>query len=537
MSHKPEKFRKSSRTQSQVFKHVIDARLKFLSKEVISYLSTSHLDETIQILSKSEETQKFVVERIIEIIQEKLQNEKESTILQLVEENQLLIHSIQQYKNQESSIINLKNDKKQIEAALKTTQTSHNELEKHLQQTERGLQEKTKITKEMGSYKYEMESCKKQLEALKAKVMEGHGDFDTLKSINETLKAENIMMEKELNSTKEELEKKKELIEKLNYSLMISETERLTLKDSYKELSGNVHQIKETQQNQVQEINPFTSFASQLRHLQSEEVTNVKIKELHQQCEDQAKEIDLLTNKLKTTMEDSHALRVFFIVCASFTQKILKNSQLEKEVSKTGNLTNKNHELYEQLKLEQELNQKYSNEMEQLRNTLYVSFIANYFYHYMFYFDHVKNAIDTTKSEAIQKQFIDLKKYYQSLVDQNISQLKEEFEVFLWENTRTLFIFSTFLDLRMKDVKEEYEETLASIHTAAEEKLADTQKEMSTELEMTTQELKSAKEANYKYEHLTAEFEKQLEEIVASNAALMEDLNHKQTEIEVLRQI
>ena len=74
-----------SKSDNAILRALFEQRLDTLRNNIISFIGNALKDETVNILNESDTTRAFVVDRILEVVSENLESEKETTIYKLIQ--------------------------------------------------------------------------------------------------------------------------------------------------------------------------------------------------------------------------------------------------------------------------------------------------------------------------------------------------------------------------------------------------------------------------------------------------------------------
>merc|ERR1712045_795775 len=84
LASKLEAFKETYKNKNETLRILFEQRLDALRNNIIDFIGNALKDETAITLNKSDTTRGFVVDRILEIVSENLESEKETTIFKLI---------------------------------------------------------------------------------------------------------------------------------------------------------------------------------------------------------------------------------------------------------------------------------------------------------------------------------------------------------------------------------------------------------------------------------------------------------------------
>eukprot|EP01084_Bolivina_argentea_P296351 510392_1 len=260
-----EALRETYENKNATLRILFEQRLDTLRNNIISFIGNALHDETAKILNQSETTRAFVVDRILEVVSDNLESEKETTISKLITKiNQLTkTNNILTIENKE-----LKSNNEIFQNTQKNVENNSEEVNKLKQIiTEKEHKIKTQTDK-VKTIKDELQIKTHEFDRLQSQNDDQHEQIQKLHSkLENTLKnlqTQQIHFDKRSIENKQfknlNEENKKELkqcngqVNCLKTSLMKSESERLILRKQYMEIGNKLEEITNKQSKQMKEF-------------------------------------------------------------------------------------------------------------------------------------------------------------------------------------------------------------------------------------------------------------------------------------------
>ena len=311
-------------------------------------------DETANILNQSDTTRAFVVDRILEVVSDNLESEKETTIYKLIQkvndltkkcdelsiENQRLTNDNQAFLNTQKVIDNnseqlnkLKEsivDKElKIKSQTDKIKSIEDELKIKIHEFERQQSQSDQQHEHIQKLHEKLENTLKNLQDEQNKFAKHKGKFEQYGMENKQLKQMNERYCHDLKQCNKQ-------IESLRTSLMKSESERLVLRKQYMDIGQKLESITNSQNNQV--------------------------KQFEQQQKEKNESIVEIKNKLQQLLLENEALKVKL-----HKQSHSLSKKMKQELGKTKVLCDDVSILRKQLESERNISKMYVDEIQKLK--------------------------------------------------------------------------------------------------------------------------------------------------------------------------
>eukprot|EP01083_Nonionella_stella_P058061 152169_1 len=399
---------------------LFEQRLDTLRNNIISFIGNALHDETAAILNESDATRAFVVDRILEIVSDNLESEKETTIFKLINkvnhlttecdtltiknnelktDNDALTHKQNNIDTDSDALHSLKQSVTEKELKIKTQSDKIKSIEDDLQIKTHEFERQQTQNDEQHEH---IEKLHAQLESALRNLQQRQTEFEQQSIEHKQMKAIH-------DANHRELKKGRKQIESLRASLMKSESERLVLNKQYMEIGTKLECITKDQNKRMKQFE------------REERDKNQEILIIKQQFQELIIQNKALKRKLH---EQSHCL----------------SKKMKKELSKTKTLCDDVSILRKQLESERNISKMYVDELQKLKMEL--------------------NTKERKVSDAISSQKKKMHKYYQKMIDANMSRLRDEYES------------------HIKELKQKHEEKVRRIQENEQQKFTEKQNEL-----------------------------------------------------------
>ena len=411
---------------------LFEQRLDTLRNNLLTFIGNAINDETTQVLNESDATRGFVVDRILELVSDNLESEKEITIYKLInssneltKRNESLLAQNKQLKQDNAEHVqsqsNIDDHSQELES-LRATLTKNEFKIKGQSDKIASLSDELKIkTHELDRYQTQSDQQHEEIEKLHLKLEGALRTLGQKQTIFDQHSMENVNLKKVADQNKSDSKKHEKQIENLRKSLMKSESERLILRREYMEIGST---LKRIQRDQVEEMNEFK---------QQEQSKNRTILSLKGKVKEMTMEQKALRSKLH---QQNHAL----------------SRKVKEELGKSKMLSDDVQILRKQLKSERNISKMYVDELQKLK----------------FELSHKEIQItnhEKINNDSLSSQKKKIHKHYKKLITRNMAQLHHEYE------------------LNLQQLQQQYDETLLDIKNEEQQKHVDAQKELMLKIE------------------------------------------------------
>jgi len=450
---------------------LFEQRIDALRANIITFISNALHDETTRVLNESDATRGFVVDRILELVSDDLESEKETTITNLIRkcnalaaqcealqlennrlkgDNECFADTQRNIDARTEAMANLKESAREAEFKLKAQSDKMtaiaDELKIKTMEFERQQTEIDDHHKEKGRLHAKLENALRTLQQ-KQKAFDEHSlDNAELKRLSASRQSESRQYEKQ--------------IENLRKGLMKSESERLILRKNYMALEESIAQLRQKVSSESEEMRSK-------EHSKKNAILLLKAK-LREATTGQQSAAQL-TAKLKAKLHaQSHSL----------------SRKMDEEVGKAKALSDDVAILRKQLKSERNISKLYVEQLQKLKMEV-ASKSAQIS-------DHEKQS-----SEAASSQKKKMHRFYKKAMHKNLTQLQSEYQ-------QSLLLQQRQYDESLLDVKADAQQKHSEQQKATMLKMEQCEKDRAElkEMEQSFEEAQS-REEGYKLESVT----------------------------------
>jgi len=464
---------------------LFEQRLDRLRNNILDFIGNALRDDTVSVLNESATTRAFVVDRILELVSDNLESEKETTIFNLITNVNELTKQCDALKMHNERL------KQEQESLVQTQQTVSHQNEEFAKLKQSVADKEIKIKAqcdELKCMKDELQIKTHELERQQSQTDQQHEHIATLhEKLEHSLKnlqaqqtkfEQHCIENKQLKTVHEknqsELKKTYKQIEALRTSLMKSESERLVLRKQYMDIGNKLESI--------------TKDLSQQRSRFEKERKEKKETML------------MLQGKLQQVLNENESLK-----SKLYKQSHSLSKKMKQELGKTKVLCDDVAMLRQQLESERNISKMYVDELQKLKVELHEK-------------DDKLSASSQHLSHSLSSQKKKMHKYYQKMVDANMLKLRDEYE------------------LHIKELKDEYMHSLKQIQQIEQEKHVQQQSELLLKLKETEEEHNKENRKFIELEQQIQESEQKLEEHKSKQEALAAKAANLQTENQKLRE-